>query len=207
MKTIEVKFTQWNTASKSLSENIVCALESIKTMKYIFIVDLKPNEEHEQPLKKINGALNNPFNWKCISTFHRSKEEISKAVEIARNETEKDLILNWVPVFGSPEAIKLYQDENIFTQDLIRGVGTASQVRRIDLINFLKENGEKERAELFENPNQFFNSSLWVPKDNNYYENESGNTYAVYFIENLPNLSIEELNTILDNSVKKIINN
>jgi len=201
------EFNQWNSASRSLSENIICALESIEKNKYKFIIKHLPNSKHQNPLKEINGALNNPFNWKCISQFHRSEEEIKKAVENAKNETEKDLLLNWILVFGEPEAIKLYENERICSKGLFKGVGACSQVRKIDMINFLKENGEEERAKMWEAPNQFFNSGLWTPKNISMYEDAKGHSYAVYFAENTENLSTEQLNKILDDSVIEIIKN
>ena len=201
------EFAQWNSASRSLSENIICALESIGKNKYKFIVKHLPNNEHQNPLQEAHKNLDNPFNWMCTSQFHRSEEEIKRAVENAKNETEIDLILNWVWIFGEPDAIKLYENERICSNGLFKGIGTCSQVRKIDMINFLKENGEEDRAKLWEDPNQYFNSGLWSPKNKNYYQNADGNTYAVYFSENTENLSTEQLNKILDDSIIAIIKN
>jgi hypothetical protein len=86
-------FNQYTRASKSLSENIVCALETINKFSYQAIIKHLENKEHTYPVKKVSNALNDPFNWTYTTQFHRSEEEINKAIANSKNETEKDLIL------------------------------------------------------------------------------------------------------------------
>lgn len=206
MKT-QTQFTAWNTASRYLAENIVTAIEGIEKYNYQMIIKYCQNEEHANPLKKINKDLDNPFNWVCISQFHRSEEEIKKALCRALNDTERDLLLNWTWIFGEPKAIKIYQETGKCTAGLFKGIGTCSQVRIKDMIQYFKENGKAERAKLWEE-SKYFNSGLWTPAKNiNTYLPEIGNTYAVYYNNNAEKLPIQELHEILDNSIKAIIVN
>jgi len=112
-------FNQYTRASKSLSENIVCALETINKFSYQAIIKHLENKEHTYPVKKVSNALNDPFNWTYTTQFHRSEEEINKAIANSKNETEKDLILNWTPVFADKEAIEIYKTTGNVTQGLI----------------------------------------------------------------------------------------
>lgn len=198
------EFTQWNTASESLSENIICALECINKYNYQVIIKHLPNEEHELPVKVVAHDLNDPFGWKCVSQFHRSEEELKDALKRAKNDTERDLIQNWVWIFGEPEAIQLYKEKRLCTAGLFKGMGTCSQVRITDMVKYFRDNGENERADLWEKPDQFFNSGLWTPINNHYWDNAEGMSYAVYFNNNKENLPLSAINEILDNSVKEI---
>lgn len=204
MKNTENEYTQWNTPSKILSDTLICALECIEKYNYKAIVKAMENNNHDNPLKETNIGLDDPFAWKCTSKFHMSEKELEEAMVRAINDTERDLIKNWTWVFGKPEAIELYKKNRTFTKDLILGAGTCSHVRIADLIDFLKKNGEYERAELWENKNQYFNTGLWIPNIDRF-QVYNGITYAVYFSNNNENLTKHQLNQILDNSVKEIL--
>lgn len=201
------QFTQWNAASKSLSESIICALEGIAKYNYQMIVKYLPNNEHTSPLTQYSKNLDDPFNWKCTSQFHREPEEMKQALERAVNDTERDLLQNWTWIFGEPEAIEIYKNTGKCTAGLFKGMGTCSQVRIKDMVKYLRDNGENERADLWESPNQFFNSGLWTPKNRgDYREPVDCMSYAVYYNNNSEGLTKDQLNELLDNSVKNIIN-
>jgi len=206
MKNNTEKFTQYNSATKSLSENIVCALEGIDKYNYQMVIKYLPNKEQQNPAKEVNKDLNDPFNWKCTSQFHRSPEELKAALERAANDTERDLIKNWVWIFGEPKAIELYKNTRKCTKGLFNGIGTCSQVRIKDMVKYLRENGENERADLWEKEDQYFNSGLWSPKGVEYYQPMEGNTYAVYFRNNEEGLNKDELKAMLDNSIMDVMN-
>ena len=198
-------FHQWNTPSKSFAEALLCALEGIELYNYKMIVDYRYNLDHQNPLTQTSDNLNNPFNWKSTASFHRTPEEQADAIKRAKNDTERDLIENWEPVFSEPEAIELYMKDGTVTAGLFKGMGRSFQVRRKDIVKFLRENGEAERADLFENP-KFFNAHLWTAKNiADFREPAEGNTYAVYFAKNEENLPTEELKKILDQSIKAIL--
>ena len=199
-------FNQYNTASKSLSENIVCALESIEKYGYQVVIVKQENDLHTNPMQRPSRELNDPFNWKSTSQFHRSEEEIKAAVERANTETEKDLILNWTPIFADRQAIEIYKHTGKVTKGLIKSMGVGTQVRTKDLVEYLQANGEEDRAKLFDPKNSFFNSAIWQPIQGvSYWEAIEGLTYAVYYNDNKEGLSKDELNEMLDNSVKAII--
>lgn len=208
MNTQYNKFKQWNEANNSLAESIICALECISKYNYKAIIKYLPNDEHETPLKEVNDELKNHFNWRSICTFNASKEEIQNRINNAKSETEKDLIKNYTPIFGEEKAIKLYQEKGICTKNLFKGMGKSTIVKTEDMIKFYRDNGEEERAKLWENPNSFFNCHLWQPKEGiSYWQNVKGiNTYAVYFEKNEDCLNTDELKQILDESIKLIIN-
>lgn len=195
------QFRQWNTASKSLSENIICALEGIAKYNYQMIVKYLPNSGHTNPAVEVNKDLNDPFNWECSCQFHRSNEEMQEALKRAANDTERDLLQNWTWVFGEPKAIEIYKTTGNVTAGLLKGIGTCSQVRVKDMVKYLREKGENERADLWESEDQFFNSGIWRPKGVKYHTPIDGMTYAVYYNENKEGLSKDELNAILDESV------
>lgn len=197
-------YSQYNTATTSLTECLICALDAVKKYNYKAVIWYRENKDHPTPVKVINGALDNPFNWKCTSQFHRTPEEIKQAIEMAMNDTERDLLQNWTWIFGDPEAIKIYQTEGRITPGLLNGIGRCSQVRIKDLVNYLNLTGETERAKLWQGE-QFFNSGLWIPNGISHYETADGMSYAVYFKENKDNTPQAELLKILDNSVKEII--
>lgn len=197
------KYTQYNTATKSLSESLICALETIGKYGYEVVIKYLPNNEHYHPVKDVNKDLNDPFNWKCTSQFHRDEKEMKQALERAINDTERDLLQNWTWIFGTPEAIEIYKNTGKCTKGLFNGVGTCSQVRIKDMVKYLRDNGENERADLWESKDQFFNSGLWTPKGIDCYKPIEGMTYAVYY-NNEGGLSKDELNEILDESVRQI---
>lgn len=204
---MQQQFTQWNTASRSLSETIICALEGIAKYNYQMVIKYLPNSEHTNPLKIINKDLNDPFAWECTAQFHRNPEEMKEALTSAKNDTERDLLQNWTWIFGEPEAIKIYQETGKCTAGLFTGMGTCSQVRKKDMIAYLRENGENERADLWESPDQYFNSGLWRAKGYKYWEDAEGMTYAVYYNDNKEGLTKDQLNDLLDASVKDIVRN
>ncbi len=197
-------FRAWNTASRSLTEHMVGALEAIETYNFQAIVRYMPNSEQGNPLQIPAHDLNSPFGWKCTSQFHRGEKEMEQALARALNDTERDLLQNWTQVFGEPEAIKIYQETGVCTAGLFKGIGTCSQVRIKDMVAYLRANGEAERADLWEKP-QYFNSGIWTPLTRNYWDVAEGNTYAVYFNENEEGLSKDELHALLDNSIKEIV--
>ncbi len=158
------KYGQYNTPSKTLSEALICAIEAITLYGTHVIIKHLPNNEHENPLKDISKDLNDPFNWKCISQFHRTPEEMEDELKRAKNDTERDLLQNWTWIFGEPEAIELYKTTGKFTAGLLKGIGTCSQVRIKDMVQYLRETGDNERADLWDSENQYFNSGLWTPK-------------------------------------------
>ena len=195
------KFTQWNAATASLTEQLVCALEVISKYGYQVIIKKLDNSLHTNPMKITAKSLDDPFAWKMISSFNQTAEQKKDSIERAHNDTERDLIANWTWVFGEPEAIELYREKRICSKGLFKGIGVCSQVRIVDMVKYLREIGDTELADLWESPDQYFNSGLWTPVNNQYWDDAEGMTYAVYFAENVESLSSVQLNEILDNSV------
>lgn len=91
------------------------------------------NLNHDSPIQIPNPALDNPFNWtsSCSSPGSFTKDEIDKA----HNKTHRELMLEWTDCFGTREAVRLYQEENIITPELSSGRGFSTLIKQSDLIS------------------------------------------------------------------------
>lgn len=172
-------FRNWSEATTSFINALLSAQE---TVAYGYLVEIRylPNEEHAHPMKQINPALSDPFAWESGCSYPLSPEERKKRIEDAKSETEKDLIENWTTCFsGTQEAIDLYKAERKITPELMNGMGRCTNVRVEDIVKYLREIGENERADIFEQKNWVH---LWTPTKENPYWSPVPNikTYAVY---------------------------
>lgn len=105
------------------------------------------NEECEYPIKEKLQDLdfrNYEHSIGYPSSITKIKEDPN------RSDFEKYLTLNYVSVFGSEEAMKRYYETGVVGADNFKNMGRAHLVKVDDLIAFLKETKDYQRANMYE---------------------------------------------------------
>jgi len=107
------------------------------------------NEDCAYPItQKLTRDVRNIDNW------NSSHQTLWAADEIINNQylsaDEKYMMLNYVQVFGTDEAIEHYRSTGELTAENVRGMGTCHYVKRKDMIQYLIANNEMERATCFD---------------------------------------------------------
>ena len=88
-------------------------------------IEMQKNGEQEFPIKCVNPALNNPFNWKqAFGAPAGTYEQITFL-----NKTERDLYENWTYCYGSAKAVQAYRERGEVTKELFNGSGIGCPVR------------------------------------------------------------------------------
>ena len=183
-QTAKTELRQWNTPTTDILEALL-SYAGLSAHNMMGRIERRLNTEHENPLKKINPLLNDPFNWKSSCSFPMSAEERKQRIEGAKNETEKDLYMNWSDCFGTREAVELYQRTGAVTKDLFNGMGVHCNIRTADMVKYLREvKKDEERADFIESYNNQW-GHLWTAKDgvSMWTPIEGIYTYAVYCTE------------------------
>lgn len=146
-----MKYNNWTTPTQKPKEalrNLISALDSGLNAW----IEIQNNGEQNHPIKIKNPALDNPFNWRSklqtSTTFYKNRDYF--------NDTVKDLDENWTSCFGTKEAVEEYQKTGKLSEDLVRGFGKSTPIRKKDFL--------KLRPDLGENYKLLYN--LWSNKDN-----------------------------------------
>lgn len=104
------------------------------------------NEECEYPIKE--KLENQDFrNYEHSIGYGSSINKIKN--DASRTEFEKYLTLNYVSVFGSDEAMKRYYETGVVGADNFKNMGRNHLVKVDDLIKFLEDSKDYQRAELY----------------------------------------------------------
>ena len=115
-----------------------------------------------------NPALNNPFNWQMNYGTPKSEQRLYETTFF--NDTEKEMTYNWTALYGTKEAIEMYQKEGKITKDLnCRGGGICHPVKI--------EDANKHRKQFVGDNYKYGESwtTFWKPKDGiPYYVREKG---------------------------------
>jgi hypothetical protein len=109
-------------------------------------------------IRALNEECNYPIRVKePDKNFRHYRHSIGYASSINKikedpnlNEFEKYLTLNYVSCFGTEEAVKRYYETGICSKENFNGMGRAHLVNVDDLIKFLKNSKEYERANMYE---------------------------------------------------------
>ena len=134
------------------------------------------NEQCEYPIKEKNQD----------SDFRNYEHSIGYASSINkikadpnRSEFEKHLTLNYVSVFGSEEAMKRYYETGVVSADNFKNMGRAHLVRVDDLIKFLEDERDYQRANMYKqqyrSPEHVDNTSHFF----DFFRYKHGSPYAV----------------------------
>lgn len=107
------------------------------------------NENCEFPIiQKLKNATDDINNWECSSQTLWSLQEIQEDKYLS--DDQKYMMINYVQVFGTEQAKERYYKHKVLGPDNLKGMGRAHYVHRQQLIDYLKENGEDERAACFD---------------------------------------------------------
>jgi hypothetical protein len=105
------------------------------------------NEDCEHPIKEKNedsDFRNYEFSSGRPSSIDRIKRDQNMS------EFQKHLTLNYVNIYGSQEAMKRYYDTGVMGADNLKNMGRSHLVQVDDLIKFLRDNKEYDRANMYE---------------------------------------------------------
>lgn len=134
------------------------------------------NEDCEYPIKEKNedsDFRNYEFSVGYPSSINKIKEDQ------CWGEFDKHLTLNYVNVYGSQEAMERYYETGVLCADNLKNMGRSHLVQVDDLIKFLRDNREYDRANMYErqyrSPEHVNDTSHFF----DFYRYKHGSPYAV----------------------------
>lgn len=111
-------YTDWTMATNNVGRAMAGFVSCCESGKNAWI-EVRRNGNQAYPMKIKNPELDNPFNWTMSYGIPRTSEIMTEHDFF--NETEKDLVKNWVACFGEQVAIKKYQEEGVISKELFNG--------------------------------------------------------------------------------------
>lgn len=101
------------------------------------------NEDCTYPIK----VRNHDLDFKCYE-FSVGYASTRQKIEADPNmsDMEKQLSLNYIKAFGTPEAMDTYYKTGVVSADNFNGIGTCHLVKASDYINYLKQTNYKPNA-------------------------------------------------------------
>lgn len=141
-----IKHTNWS----SPKTNILAAANDLrKALSYGYKAKLirARNEDCLSPIKVKKEDLdfrNYEFNTGIYTSINKIKEETNKS------DFEKHLTLNYVNAFGCEKAMKRYYNTGVLGADNLKNRGRSHLVQVDELIKFLRDNGNYDRANIYE---------------------------------------------------------
>lgn len=123
-------------------------------------IEIQNNGNQRFPIRKKNPKLDNPFNWTMNYGCDKSALPLPSTT-YDFNETQKELTFLYDEVFGTPEAVQLYQKFGTVTPGLFKGSAEESircPVKKQDILTFKNAHGEYYDKEYW--------LTIWKPKEN-----------------------------------------
>lgn len=165
----------WQKAVKSPVEVIPGLIACLEAGKNAWIEVMDNNDARIRfPIQVKNPLLDNPFNWTFNYGTNRNEKVLSTYDYF--NETEKDLIHNWIAAFGQEKAIRAYQENRTISADMFNG-SISHPVRLVDA-------NEYRRNILKDGYEYGFFTHFWKPKEGiDYYvrDPEAGRVFVVCY--------------------------
>ncbi len=141
----KIKGTNWTSPKTNIIAGML-DLRSALASGYKAKLIRARNEECEFPVTE--KLQNKDFrNYEFSIGYGSSVNKIKAAANMT--EFEKHLALNYVSVFGSEEAMKRYYETGVLSADNLKNMGRAHLVHVDDLIKFLEDTRDYQRANLY----------------------------------------------------------
>lgn len=146
--------TNWTISTVNPTEALIGLVSCIEA-GYEAWIEVRQNGDQEYPAQMKNPELNNPFNWTMSYGIPKNIKKIEEYKFF--NDTEKDLTMNWINVFGDKEAVMEYQKTGKVIEGLLFGSSLSCPVR-IDDANWYRANITKD------NYRYGYWIDMWKPK-------------------------------------------
>jgi hypothetical protein len=137
--------TSWTSPKTNLIAGIICLKAALASGRKARLIKLY-NEQCAFPIQ-IENSTKDFRNYQFSIGYASSAEKI--LLDTVNTEFEKYLTLNYVSVFGTPEAINNYYDKGILSADNFQSMGRNHLVLVDDLINYLESIHDTIRAEMY----------------------------------------------------------
>lgn len=134
--------TNWSKPKTNFLKATMCLRKALASGLNASLVRMY-NEDCEFPIvqklvsKKLSKLSKNIDNWDSNSQTLWTLQEIEDSQHLS--DDEKYMMINYVQVFGTDEAIEHYRTTDELTAENVRGVGVAHFVKRQDIIDYYKQ--------------------------------------------------------------------
>jgi hypothetical protein len=127
--------TGWTEATTDVNKALIGLISCLES-GYNAWLEIRKNGDQDFPIKISNPVLNKPENWTMSYGIPRPKDNFAN--ERFLNETEKDLTLNWIAVFGEKEAADNYYKTGKVSKENFKGMGYCHAVKIEDANKYRK---------------------------------------------------------------------
>ena len=111
------KNTNWSKATTNLFEAIKSLLSALQAGK-IAHLEIMKNEDVAYPIKVKNPETLKMENWTMMFGLPKQNDQVD-----FWNETERYLVQECYHTYTTPEAIRLFEEEGLITEDLLKSGG------------------------------------------------------------------------------------
>jgi hypothetical protein len=167
--------TNWSSPKTNIFAGLLDLRRALASGQNAKLVRMR-NEDCSYPIKEKNQNLdfrNYEFSIGYGSSINKIKEDPS------RSEFEKQLTLNYVNCYGTEEAVKRYYETGEVSEDNFRGMGRSHLVKVDDVIKFLRDTKQYERANIYERQYRSPEHVNDVTHFFDFYRYKHGSPYAV----------------------------
>lgn len=112
------KNTNWSKATTNLFEAIKSLLSALQAGK-IAHLEIMKNEDVAYPIKVENPETLKMENWTMMFGLPKQNDQVD-----FWNETERYLVQECYHTYATPEAIRLFEEEGLITEELMLNGGT-----------------------------------------------------------------------------------
>jgi hypothetical protein len=138
--------TSWTSPKRNLIAGIICLKAALSSGRKARLIRLF-NEECMFPIK-IENSTKDFRNYEFSIGYPESAERIQG--NTTYSDFEKHLSLNYISVFGTPEAIKTYYETGVLSSGNVQSMGRNHLVAVDDYINYLVSIKDFQRADMYE---------------------------------------------------------
>ena len=122
--------SSWTGATQNIQDAISGVFSALGSDRNAW-AEIQRNGEQDNPIKRKNPALDDPFNWSLQCTYGPGKDEPPRTAFF--NATEKDLYANWTGrYFKDQEACDHYVKTGEILPGSLKNGGVSCPVRVVD---------------------------------------------------------------------------